>query len=297
MGSDFRVSQYLVGVNVVGGRCLVIDLVPETCTAIRGCNMPTSLLPVFCVLGSVVVQAYPEFLVDVIHGNTQVSALPSEEEQTVDVKRSLSSSIWAAFVMIMATELGDKSFIVATVLAGKKPRLAIFLGSVLTMTIMCIISSAIGITFMTLIDPFYLKIAVSCLFLVFCILCFKEACSEENPCDETEVENEILREENGQGREEIEIRRRNTWLHAMWQCMGLVFCAEWGDKSQLGTVTLVSQCDALGVVFGAVIGVVVCASIAVMAGRWIASHLSEKTMGVLAGFIFLGFAVLNIVLA
>ena len=235
------------------------------------------------LLCGVSVQSLPLFL---SQESGQIEAVPNGEGQTQDVKRNFWSSIWAAFVMIMATELGDKTFIIAAVLAGKKPRLAIFLGVVITMTFMSVISSMIGITFVTFIDQFYLNIAASLLFLLFSVLSFKEACSEDDDCDESSIESSLTQGDSN-----------STWLWALWQCMGLIFCAEWGDKSQLGTVTLVAQCNAYGVVLGAFIGVVVCAAIAVLGGRWIAGFLSEKTMAYIAGVIFLVFAVLTIVLA
>lgn len=237
-----------------------------------------------CLLLSVgCVQAYDVFLpTQSLYTNTA----DPEPAAATGAKMNFWSALWAAFVMIMATELGDKTFIIAAVLAGKKPRLAIFLGVVLTMTVMSIISSAIGLAFVNFIDKFYLNIAAACLFLLFSILSFKEACSKDDCCDEEEVEHSIMEQEGS----------RSSWMWAMWQCMGLIFFAEWGDKSQLGTVTLVAQCDAFAVVLGAFIGVAICTTLAVMGGRWLASYISEKTMGMIAGVIFLAFAVLTIVL-
>ena len=247
--------------------------------------MPASTYTACLLLSLACVQAYDVFLpAQSLHTN---AAYPLTTE-AAEVKMNFWSALWAAFVMIMATELGDKTFIIAAVLAGKKPRLAIFLGVVVTMTVMSVISSAIGLTFVNFIDKFYLNIAAACLFLLFSILSFKEACAKEESSDEEEVEQSILGQEG---------ETKSSWLWALWQCMCLIFCAEWGDKSQLGTVTLVAQCDPFAVVLGAVIGVTICTTLAVLGGRWLASYISEKTMGIIAGVIFLAFAVLTVALS
>ena len=249
----------------------------------------SAFIPCFLLLSLVSVQAYDSFMpaqLQTINANVETAPTTGKEEEFTGAKMNFWSALWAAFVMILATELGDKTFIIAAVLAGKKPRMAIFLGVVITMAFMSIVSSAIGLAFVNFIDKFYLNIAAACLFLLFSILSFKEACSKEESCDDKEIEESIL--------EQGEASRRSSWLWALWQCMGLIFFAEWGDKSQLGTVTLVAQCDPFAVVLGAVIGVMLCTALAVLGGRWIASYLSEKTMGVIAGVIFLAFAVLTV---
>lgn len=250
----------------------------------------SAFIPWVLLLSLVSVQAYDSFMpvhLQGINTNAENASTTSKGEEFTDAKMNFWSAMWAAFVMILATELGDKTFIIAAVLAGKKPRMAIFLGVVVTMAFMSIVSSVIGLAFVNFIDKFYLNIAAACLFLLFSILSFKEACSKDDCCDEAEIEHSIL--------EQDEASRRSSWLWALWQCMGLIFFAEWGDKSQLGTVTLVAQCDAFAVVLGAVVGVMLCTALAVLGGRWIASYLSEKTMGVIAGCIFLAFAVLTVV--
>jgi putative Ca2+/H+ antiporter (TMEM165/GDT1 family) len=47
---------------------------------------------------------------------------------------------------------------------------------------------------------------------------------------------------------------------------GLIFLAEWGDRSQLATIVLASVNDVAGVILGGVLGHTLCTGLAVLAG-------------------------------
>jgi putative Ca2+/H+ antiporter (TMEM165/GDT1 family) len=69
--------------------------------------------------------------------------------------------------------------------------------------------------------------------------------------------------------------------------------AEWGDRTQLATITLASSHHPYGVLLGAVLGHAICAAIAVICGNLIAERISERLITALGGALFIGFGILT----
>lgn len=69
--------------------------------------------------------------------------------------------------------------------------------------------------------------------------------------------------------------------------------AEWGDRSQIATIALGASKDMYGIVIGGVVGHAVCTGIAVIGGRVLATHISERAVTLIGGITFLSFAVIT----
>ncbi len=76
---------------------------------------------------------------------------------------------------------------------------------------------------------------------------------------------------------------------------GLIFLAEWGDRSQLATIVLASVNDVTGIILGSVVGHTLCTSLAVLAGALIAKKISVRAITVIGGCVFVGFAIATII--
>lgn len=185
----------------------------------------------------------------------------------------------AAFLMILASEMGDKTFLIEAILSAKGPRLAVFCGTMIVMTVMTIIGAYIGFAFVMFIDPYYINIVAAFVFIAFAIVTFIEAVRHR---DEDELESGLL-------------KQGATWKQTFWKSLSLVFLAEWGDRSQIGTIALAARTSVLPVIVGAVLGHVVCSATAVIAGKFLSEYISERLMSGIACVLFSLFAVLILV--
>lgn len=75
------------------------------------------------------------------------------------------------------------------------------------------------------------------------------------------------------------------------QSLSLTFFAEWGDRSQIATIALAAAKDPTGVTLGACFGHSLCTGMAVLGGRMLASRISEKTVHLGGGIIFMLFGI------
>ena len=77
----------------------------------------------------------------------------------------------------------------------------------------------------------------------------------------------------------------------LWQSFILTFVAEWGDRSQIATIALAAQKNPYGVTAGGILGHACCTGLAVVGGRMLAASISERTVALAGGVLFVLFAV------
>jgi Ca2+/H+ antiporter, TMEM165/GDT1 family len=89
-------------------------------------------------------------------------------------------------------------------------------------------------------------------------------------------------------------QQRNTFWKIVIESFVLTFVAEWGDRTQIATITLAAAKNPIGVTIGGIVGHTICSLIAVWGGKMIAGRISEKTITIVGGLLFILFAVLTI---
>ncbi|KAJ2745808.1 GCR1-dependent translation factor 1 [Coemansia sp. BCRC 34301] len=86
-----------------------------------------------------------------------------------------SDSLLASILMIFVSEIGDKTFLIAAILAMTNPRLTIFLAACSALWLMSILSAFLGHAVVTFIPMSWVSIAAAVMFLVFGVKLLQEA--------------------------------------------------------------------------------------------------------------------------
>ena len=206
--------------------------------------------------------------------------------------------------MIVATEIGDKTFFIAAVLSMRHARSAVFGGAIVALIIMTILSTCMGLILPNVLPKQYTHLLGGVLFLYFGVkLIFESRGMEKDKVSEEleEVEEELLAGKKTDSEtpdtEAQHIHLPNkamTWTGVFLQSLTLTFLAEWGDRSQIATIALAAAKNPYGVTVGGFLGHSLCTGLAVMGGRMLASKISEKTVSFCGGCIFLVFGLHSI---
>jgi len=191
----------------------------------------------------------------------------------------------AGLLLITVSELGDKTFFIAVILAMRHARRFVFAGAVAALAAMTLLSVLLGQT-AALLPQHYIDYVEVALFLGFGFkLLYDASCmSATNPLAEQEEAIEAVNQCEA-------LTAQPTCLTTLSQAFMLTFLAEWGDRTQISTIVLAASNNPYGVTVGAVLGHAICAAIAVIGGRLIAGRISERTITALGGALFLIFAI------
>lgn len=304
---------------------------------------------------------------------TSTNATAKQEEEEED-----TTHFWPAFfhsaTVIIATEVGDKTFFIAAVLSMKNERLPVLFGALGALYFMTILSVMMGMILPSLLSRQYTSLLGGLLFLYFGIKLLRDSRSMQNAVsgELEEVEEELLGLHLSKKKDEdLETGKANTIINdshsntttsansikeqqkqqqqqsstnsttnatkrtatssgnsnnnnntstidinlrkstslpyygsnivnkqkLFLQSLTLTFLAEWGDRSQIATIALASHKEPYGVTLGGCLGHTICTSVAILGGRMLASRISEKSVAISGGIIFLVFGFHSLIYA
>ncbi|XP_031255881.1 GDT1-like protein 5 isoform X2 [Pistacia vera] len=200
-----------------------------------------------------------------------------------------------SLAMTVLSEVGDRTFCVAAILAMRYPRRSVFLGCLFSVIVMTIISALIGWVAPNLISQKWAHHITAFLFFVFGIQSLWGGLTEDDDDNEelAEVEKELEDEDLKKQHRPVFTR---FFTPVFLKAFSLTFFGEWGDKSQLATIGLAADENTLGVVLGGIIGQALCVVAAVLGGKTLASRISERLVTILGGALFLFLVSIVIVL-
>ena len=115
-------------------------------------------------------------------------------------------------------------------------------------------------------------------------MCIRDRVSEE--LEEVEEELEEMGEKSKGKNNEDKPWYEGIVSPILLQAFTLTFLAEWGDRSQIATIGLAASSDPVGVTIGGVVGHAVCTGAAVIGGRHMAEHISERAVAIAGGVLF-----------
>ncbi|KAF7723201.1 hypothetical protein EC973_002276 [Apophysomyces ossiformis] len=249
------------------------------------------------------------------------TSTPSEmgEPAWKDISESedatMDRSFLISLLMIIVSEIGDKTFLIAAIMAMKHSRLVVFAAAFCSLALMSVLSACLGHVVPNLIPKQYTDILAALLFLGFGVRMMWEAYhmdDQEGQEEMTEVEEELKVVEDRDrvnrlealevgGLEHKQISRTEKVKEGLMNLMQLVFSpvfvqtfvltflGEWGDRSQISTIALAAANDVYWVTAGVVIGHTMCTALAVIGGRMLAAKISVRTVTFVGAILFLIF--------
>lgn len=209
----------------------------------------------------------------------------------------------ASLSVIIVSELGDKTFFIAAIMAMRHSRLVVYLGAIGALGFMTVMSAILGYA-TNVIPRWFTYYASSALFAIFGLKMLKEGyymSPDEGQEELEEAQADIKKKEeeiDKQSTTEVELGSTNhkrSWLQSFFsrvfiQSFTLTFLAEWGDRSQISTIILAARDEVIGVILGGTLGHALCTGLAVLGGRFIAQKISLKTVHLVGGLVFIIFA-------
>nr|XP_020140875.1 transmembrane protein 165 [Microcebus murinus] len=175
----------------------------------------------------------------------------NKEDPAAQTNLGFIHAFVAAISVIIVSELGDKTFFIAAIMAMRYNRLTVLAGAMLALGLM------------------------TCLSVQF---------------QRTKLLNGPGDVETGTSTTIPQKKWLHFISPIFVQALTLTFLAEWGDRSQLTTIVLAAREDPYGVAVGGTVGHCLCTGLAVIGGRMIAQKISVRTVTIIGGIVFLAFA-------
>jgi putative Ca2+/H+ antiporter (TMEM165/GDT1 family) len=184
------------------------------------------------------------------------------------------------FAAIFLVELPDKTFVAALVLSTRYRPLLVWIGVGLAFFLQVLIAVVAG-HLATLLPESLIRGVALAIFLIGAVVLFKSAPGAD--AEEAETEEEYA----------AKATETKTGLKAVGASFLVLFAAEWGDLSQLLTISLVAKYEEpLSVFAGAWLALLTVSGLAVLAGRVLLRYMKLSVLHyigaavclVLAGF-------------
>lgn len=235
-----------------------------------------------------------------------VTKLADEEAQ-----KNFVQAFIASISVILVSEIGDKTFFIAAIMAAQFNRLLVFCGAMTALAVMTALSAAFGSVATLFLRVEITQLISNILFVLFGLRSLREGLqmseNEDTELKETVAELKEV-DENEEKNKRVGVDAESGLVAAptlplykrclraffsriYLQAFTMTFLAEWGDRSQITTVILATHDDPYGVTLGGCIGHFICTGCAVIGGRLIAQKISVKTITIIGGVTFLLFAI------
>ena len=191
--------------------------------------------------------------------------------------------IATTFAAIFIVELPDKTFIAALVLSTRYKPLAVWIGVGLAFGVQTLVAVTVG-ALATLLPDVLVKSVAMAIFLIGAIVLFRTAPGAD--AAEKEQEKEFAAKST----------ETRTFFKAAVASFLVLFAAEWGDLSQLLTISFVGRYDDhVSVFIGAWSALLVVSGLAVLVGRVLLRYMTLSLLHYIGAGVCLVLAVVTLV--
>lgn len=210
-----------------------------------------------------------------------------------------------SLAMTVLSEIGDKTFFAAAILAMRHPRRLVLSGCLSALIVMTILSALVGWAAPNLISRKWTHHVTTFLFFGFGLWSLWDGFKDEGEAEElAEVEAKLnadwktntgTTKKNSKDVDDIKKQKRpflsEFFSPILLKAFSITFFGEWGDKSQLATIGLAADENPFGVVLGGILGQTLCTIAAVLGGKSLAAQISEKIVALSGGVLFIVFGI------
>ncbi|WCJ24539.1 GDT1-like protein 5 [Euphorbia peplus] len=210
-----------------------------------------------------------------------------------------------SLAMTVLSEIGDKTFFAAAIMAMRHPRRLVLSGCLAALVVMTILSVVLGWAAPNLLSRSWTHHITTILFFGFGFWSLWDGFTGKGDSEElSEVEAEMdaaWKNNSGTTKEGVKAgddlkKQRRPFLSQFFspiflKAFSITFFGEWGDKSQIATIGLAADENPLGVVLGGIIGHALCTTAAVVGGKSLASQISERFVALSGGVLFVIFGI------
>ena len=225
---------------------------------------------------------------------TKPESKPIIENQYFEATQAFYPSLIQSFLIIFLSEIADRTFILVLIYSLKMHWVPLILTSLFAMYFMNLLAIVAGYTVILLVPRSLIDWIGFFCFLLFGIFCVYEGLNMESKSVTEEYEEEIQRTESNyllvSDENKDQNNKESTWKLCL-ELFGFLCLSEFGDKSELSTVTIAAVYNIYGVLIGTMLAYFCAIAIAAFLGHWAGKFLTEKMMNIIGGILFIGFAV------
>ncbi|KAK4605758.1 hypothetical protein RGQ29_000162 [Quercus rubra] len=146
-------------------------------------------------------------------------------------------AFFTSFSMILVSEIGDETFIIAALMAMRHPKSIVLSGALTALIVMTVLSTGLGRIVPNLISRKHTNSAATVLYLIFggrlLYIAWRSDSKSSQKKEMEEVEEKL---EAGQGKTTYRRFLSRFCTPIFLESFVLTFLAEWGDRSQIATI-------------------------------------------------------------
>lgn len=214
-------------------------------------------------------------------------------------KTTFTAGLVQSFLVIVFIEIGDRTFFIAALMSVKHNQFIVFCGAFLALAAMTVVSTIMGVAAPMFLPRWLVHWGAVVLFIFYGVTMLYNA---QFMSDQVSEELEEVEEELEEMSEKSKAKKEGgekPWYEGivspiLLQAFTLTFLAEWGDRSQIATIAMGADYNPWGIIVGASLGHGLATSGACIGGRMVAKKISERSIAIAGGLIFLVFGVLAI---
>lgn len=199
-------------------------------------------------------------------------------------------SLGVALLMMFVTEIGDKTFIISAVFGSVKERLVVILAVEVTVAVMILVNVTAGDVAADIAGAGWVNVATIACYILFGIMFLRDAWYRSSVPQHAMSQGLI---DDNMPLEPIEPvsqgkhAKLEEWLDVFWKVGVCAFLSEWGDRTQFTAYHLSQEYHNEGVIFGCLMGQILCTILAAIGGRYFTSPISPRKTMTIGGVVFL----------